>query len=233
MAGRPLGRGAARPARRGVSQAALDRANATFWNHVCGTALAQRLGNPSIEEFDRAYLELYPWLKETIWEVVAPGDTVLEVGPGYGTVARLVCARIADLAGGAYWAIDIAPKVIAHTLEHTCGGALVGNVLELERFFSARLFDVVIAIGCLHHTGNLPLGISQIHRVLRPGGKLLAMIYGEATAGDYDMHGNLAPFTEWADRDRITELFSGFPLVQISERRPHGHTDIYVLAAKG
>ena len=211
-----------------MTQHELDEANARFWDHICGSSLADRLRDPTITSFDEAYLALYPWLEPTIKQLVRAGDRVLEIGPGYGTVGRLIIA-----ADCWYWAIDIAPNVIEHTLRHTAANAIVGNVLELEQHFDSESFDVVIAIGCLHHTGNLPLALEQIHRVLKPGGKTLVMIYGDGDVVDYDNDGNPAPFTEWVPAAAIPELFSDFPYVQITERRPHDHTDVYVLAIKG
>ena len=38
-------------------------------------------------------------------------------------------------------------------------------------------FDAVVTIGCLHHTGNLKKGISEVHRVLRQGGSATIMVY--------------------------------------------------------
>ena len=38
-------------------------------------------------------------------------------------------------------------------------------------------FDFIVAIGCLHHTGDLPRAILECHRILRPGGRLVFMVY--------------------------------------------------------
>jgi SAM-dependent methyltransferase len=35
----------------------------------------------------------------------------------------------------------------------------------------------VYTIGCLHHTGDLALAVKEVHRVLRPGGKAIVMLY--------------------------------------------------------
>jgi ubiquinone/menaquinone biosynthesis C-methylase UbiE len=47
----------------------------------------------------------------------------------------------------------------------------------LDLPFADCRFDSVIAIGSLHHTGNLQLGISEAGRVLKPGGALILMVY--------------------------------------------------------
>ena len=46
----------------------------------------------------------------------------------------------------------------------------------LENPFDDGTFDYVVAIGCLHHAGDLKRAIAGCHRVLRPGGKLVMMV---------------------------------------------------------
>lgn len=212
-----------------MEQQELNEANSVFWDHVCGSTLADRMRDPTVADVDEKYLSLYPWLEDTVASVVSAGDRVLEIGPGYGTVGRLI-----RHAGGRYTAVDIAPNVIAHSRQHTGGDARLGNVLELHKLFDPwETFDVAVAIGCLHHTGDLPLGLAQLHRILRPGGTLLAMVYGDANTVDRDRQGNDAPFTEWVAAGDIPAVFSEFTLVEVRLRHSlRRHTDIYVTATK-
>jgi SAM-dependent methyltransferase len=55
------------------------------------------------------------------------------------------------------------------------GSARQGSALEIPH--PDGFFDVVVSIGCLHHTGNLAAAIGEVHRVLRPGGEALVMVY--------------------------------------------------------
>ena len=50
-----------------------------------------------------------------------------------------------------------------------------GSILATD--FPDQSFDFVVAIGCLHHTGDLPRSLLECHRILRPGGKLVFMVY--------------------------------------------------------
>ena len=43
--------------------------------------------------------------------------------------------------------------------------------------FADNSFDIVYSYGVLHHTPNTKRAISEVHRVLRPGGTALIMIY--------------------------------------------------------
>jgi SAM-dependent methyltransferase len=165
----------------------LDTANADFWDELCGTNLARELGlsdaSPaSLERFDRAYFDLYPYLAGYLRAPETAGRRVLEVGLGYGTVAELL-AR----AGADYHGLDIAggPVAMARArLERVAGarpeGVQQGSALELP--FPDASFDRVVSIGCLHHTGDLGRAVAEVRRVLRPGGELLLMVYNRHSA---------------------------------------------------
>jgi SAM-dependent methyltransferase len=55
------------------------------------------------------------------------------------------------------------------------GRARQGTILATD--FADRSFDFVVAIGCLHHTGDLLRSLLECRRLLRPGGKLVFMVY--------------------------------------------------------
>jgi SAM-dependent methyltransferase len=169
------------------AQAGIDVANAGFWDELCGTNLARELGltdaSPaSLERFDRAYFELYPYLAGYVRAPEARGRRVLEIGLGYGSVAELL-AR----AGADYHGIDIAAGPVAMArarLERVPGArpeqVQQGSALALP--FPGAAFDRVVSIGCLHHTGDLARAVAEARRVLRPGGELLLMVYNRRSA---------------------------------------------------
>lgn len=154
--------------------------NASFWNELCGTGFAKSLGvtddSPaSLKRFDDWYFAFYPYLFVHIPFEDMKDKDVLEIGLGYGTVSQ----RIAE-AGARYHGLDIAsgPVWMAnHRLKQAglSGQAKQGSILEAD--FADDSFDMVVAIGCLHHTGDLRRAIEQCHRILRPGGKLVFMVY--------------------------------------------------------
>ena len=43
------------------------------------------------------------------------------------------------------------------------------------------MFDHVVSIGCLHHTGDLAGALQEVHRVLKPGGQTTIMVYSAAS----------------------------------------------------
>lgn len=161
---------------------AVDRANREFWNELCGTSLARSLGirdhsTASLKRFDEAYLGLYPYLLDHVPPARLAGQTVLEVGLGYGTLGQ----KLAE-AGARYVGLDLAPgpvAMMAHRLEmHGLPGqAIRGSVLECPLRSSS--IDHVVAIGCFHHTGNVQRAFDETLRVLRPGGTATLMLYNQ------------------------------------------------------
>ena len=78
-----------------------DRANADFWNELCGTNFARELGITdhslrSLKLFDQAYLEFYPYLLKHVNLARMSGRKVLEVGLGYGTLGQKI-SRLAQI----------------------------------------------------------------------------------------------------------------------------------------
>lgn len=154
--------------------------NAAFWNEPCGSHAARMLGvtdasTESLRKFDEWYLDFYPYLNSYIPFTDLKGKDVLEVGLGYGTVSQKLAESACNYVG-----LDIAMgpvKLVNHRLEqnHLVGHAACGNILEPA--FSKESFDFIIAIGCLHHTGNLRGAIKQCFELLRKGGTLVLMVY--------------------------------------------------------
>jgi ubiquinone/menaquinone biosynthesis C-methylase UbiE len=165
-----------------VSQEEIDQKNKSFWNELCGTQLAKELGvvdaSPeSLAKFDDFYLDYYPYLAKYLHLDQIKGKNVLEVGLGYGTVSQLLAS-----AGANYHGLDIAANAVAmaqHRLEQNkkSGDVRVGSMIECP--FEDNYFDYVVSIGCFHHTGDLQACIDQTHRILKPGGKAIIMVYNK------------------------------------------------------
>ena len=163
-----------------MSQEHVSTKNAEFWNELCGSHLAKSLGitdssKESLKKFDDWYFDFYPYLFDHIPFERLKNRDVLEIGLGYGTVSQ----RLAE-AGARYTGLDIAAgpvSMVNHRLAQAGlpGSAIQGSILAPE--FSPASFDSIVAIGCLHHTGNLKLAIEQCWSLLRPGGSLIFMVY--------------------------------------------------------
>jgi SAM-dependent methyltransferase len=155
-------------------------ANASYWNELCGSTLARHLGitdhSPeSLARYDRWYFKFYRYLLPFLRLESLASKRVLEVGLGYGSLSQ----KIAE-AGAIYTGLDIAAGpviMVNHRLAQTGlpGWAVQGSVLECP--FPDQSFDCAVAIGSLHHTGNLALALRELHRCLVPNGQLIFMVY--------------------------------------------------------
>jgi SAM-dependent methyltransferase len=102
---------------------------------------------------------------------VAP-QRVLEVGGGPGELS----ARIAAGLGCEVVMLDVAPRMVE--LAQARGvDARLGDVQELP--FPDGSFDCAVAAWMLFHVPDLDRGLAELARVLRPGGRLVAVTNAE------------------------------------------------------
>jgi len=165
-----------------MAQSEIDTKNAEFWNELCGSNMARSLGitdhaPDSLRRFDDAYMKMYPYLAPYVMNEDLNGEKVLEIGVGYGTLGQLIASR-----GCQFYGLDIAAAPVAimryrlALLGVDCEDRVQqGSTLDLP--YSDAFFDYVYSIGCLHHTGNLAKAVSEVYRVLVPGGKAIVMLY--------------------------------------------------------
>ncbi len=226
----------------------VDDRNAAFWDELCGTQLARQLGitgnePDDLRRFDDAYMSFYPYLPGYLDRVSTPGSRVLEIGLGYGTVGQLLAERGVD-----YHGLDIAPgpvRLMQHRLallDRDPANVTDGSASAIPH--EDESFDAVVSIGCLHHTGDLAGGVAEIHRVLRPAGTALVMVYNrhsfrqvvhipalrllsrlraarpvtaEAVRAMYDASsaGEAAPHTDFVSLREARSLFSRFAQTRI------------------
>jgi ubiquinone/menaquinone biosynthesis C-methylase UbiE len=93
---------------------------------------------------------------------------VLEVGGGEGELAE----RIVDELGAQLVGVDQSERMVE--IQRNKGlDACVADVQELP--FGTEEFDVVLAAWMLYHVPDLDRALAEIARVLRPGGRLVAV----------------------------------------------------------
>ncbi len=113
-----------------------------------------------------------PDARELAVEAVLRGapDRVLEVGCGEGELAARLTAAVPGVV-----AVDQSPRMVELTRARGVD-ARVADVQELP--FPDDSFDAVLAAWMLYHVPDLDRGLSEIARVLRPGGHLIATTNG-------------------------------------------------------
>ena len=149
-----------------------------FWQaHPCGTKFSDaEIGTP--EFFER--VEAHRYEKE--WHIPAAADftntrglRVLEIGCGMGTDG----AQFAK-AGANYTGIDLTDAAVELARKRFQVSGLKGEfrVADAERLdFPDASFDLVYSHGVLHHTPDIEAAVREIHRVLKPGGRAMVMLY--------------------------------------------------------
>ena len=149
-----------------------------FWQaNPCGTKFAN--ASPGTRRFYEL-VEDHRYQKE--WHIPqaadfasAKGLKVLEIGCGLGTDG----AQFAK-AGADYTGIDLTDAAIELSLKRFELFDLPGKfqTADAEKLdFSNDSFDLVYSHGVLHHTPDTARAVSEIHRVLRPGGRAVVMLY--------------------------------------------------------
>ena len=97
---------------------------------------------------------------------------VLEVGCGWGEFA----ARVQRETAAKVIAVDQSARMVQLARERGID-ARVGDVQELS--FVDAAFDVEVANWMLYHVPDIDRGLSELARVLRPGGRLVAATNGQ------------------------------------------------------
>ena len=104
------------------------------------------------------------------------GEKVLEVGCGVGTDILQYAKN-----GSKVYAIDLTKNAIKTTdlnLKRLGLEAERLQVSDAENLpFDDNTFDLVFSFGVLHHTPNTLKAIEEVHRVLKPEGKAIIMLY--------------------------------------------------------
>jgi len=149
-----------------------------FWQaHPCGTKFAD--ASPGSRRFYEL-VEEHRYQKE--WHIPAAADfsnargkKVLEIGCGLGTDG----AQFA-LAGADYTGIDLTDAAVdlarrRFDLFNLPGAFRMADAENLD--FPDESFDVVYSHGVLHHTPDTVRAVQEVHRVLRPGGRAVVMLY--------------------------------------------------------
>jgi SAM-dependent methyltransferase len=124
-----------------------------------------------LEERIAAWQDLTgPNPRELALEAVAEGrpGRVLEVGCGQGWASEWIKEEL----GAEVVAVDQSERMVELTRRRGVD-ARVGDVQDLP--FEDESFDAVLAAWMLYHVPDLDSGLAELARVLRPGGRLVAV----------------------------------------------------------
>lgn len=155
-----------------------------FWQeHACGDAQVGGLGerfrgdyDNFFTNYDRFRYQNERHLPACIDALNVTGKQVLEIGLGEGSESERLIRQ------GAHWSgVDLTGESVDRVQTRLMLRKLPyeelrqGSVLDLP--FADGTFDMVFSHGVLHHVPDIKRAQTEIHRVLRPDGELVIMMY--------------------------------------------------------
>jgi SAM-dependent methyltransferase len=134
-----------------------------------------------VGEYERTAAELEPAARHVVeLAAIAPGERVLDVACGTGNAALIAAAAGAEVTG-----LDAARRLIdvarARAAAAGAGATFVaGDALDLP--FEDRSFDVVLSVFGVIFASDAERALTEVVRVLRPGGRALVSAWIPAGA---------------------------------------------------
>lgn len=147
------------------------------------------------------------------------GLKVLEIGCGLGTDGAQFAA-----AGAVYTGVDLTGAAVELArrrfgLFNLPGTFATADAEKLD--FKDESFDLVYSHGVLHHTPDTQKAINEVHRVLRPGGRAIVMLYHRDS---YNYRVNIsilrragAQLLNWESGIKLVHRLTGEPLESLRE----------------
>jgi ubiquinone/menaquinone biosynthesis C-methylase UbiE len=115
-----------------------------------------------------------------------PGERVLDLGTGTGSVALKATSSIGP--DGIVTAIDISPEMLVIARQRSASTGLADISFHLGRAeeipVPSAQFDVVLASLSLMYVIDRDTAARELARVLRPGGRLAAAVWGSPEEAD-------------------------------------------------
>jgi SAM-dependent methyltransferase len=157
---------------------------ANFWEaHPCGDRLMGGLTEAFREDY-RAFFEAYDTARyrleahipRCLDAMAVGGKRVLEIGLGQGAESEGLIRRGARWTGLDLTAESVrrvAVRLDLHDLRYD--NIWQGSATKIPALDGS--FDLVFSHGVLHHIPEIRAAQAEIHRVLQPGGRLIAMVY--------------------------------------------------------
>jgi len=223
-----------------MKEAQLKSRVQEYWNeHPCGTQFTD-LEWGSAEFFRAVEQDRYqrqPFMEAAVGFARYPARKLLEIGCGLGTDLFQFARQGARVVG-----LDLTVRGVSlarrrFRMEDVPGEFLTGDAENLP--FADGQFDVVYSFGVLHHTPDTGKAFREIHRILKPGGEAVVMLYhshsthyylgyplamlsrvrrGKRLVGRseyfrvYDGEGN--PLGKAYTRGEVRNLFRGFEILE-------------------
>ncbi len=150
------------------------------WNKTIGAQFGTR---DYFEEIDRRFFEsvrhYMPWRDRPFDNLIdfesLRNKDVLEIGVGHGSHAQLIVPFCKSFTG-----IDLTQKGSEATASRLRIFGIPARIFRMDAeklSFPDESFDFIWSWGVIHHSADPLQILRQMHRVLRPGGKVVVMVY--------------------------------------------------------
>jgi len=171
-----------------------------------------------IKKFESDDREIYTRRDEIVAALgLRPGMAVADVGAGTGLFTRLFAERVGT--AGKVYAVDIAPKFLAHIAAEAKKRRQTQVVTVLGSQNSTNLtaesVDLAFLCDVYHHLENPEKMLGSIHRVLKPEGKLVVIDFDRREGRSTDFVLNHVRASQDVFRKEIEA--NGFKLVPTRE----------------
>jgi SAM-dependent methyltransferase len=162
------------------SEIPSEQAIRDFWDaHPCGDHQVESLKadyETFFERYDRFRYKHEGHILRRLDAIDLKGKRVLEIGLGQGADSEQLIRR------GAIWSgLDLTPESVERVSTRLRLRGLPYERLEcgsaLAMPFHDNSFDMVFSHGVLHHIPDVKAAQREIARVLKPDGRLVAMLY--------------------------------------------------------
>ena len=156
---------------------------------------------------------------------LAPADHALDYGVGDGRVAALI--RTTRLTG-----VDVSQVALDRAAKRVPDAQLVLVEPDEELPFGDNGFDLVTCIETIEHVRDVQLALSEIRRVLRPGGRLALTTPASARwrilfrGVEHPFSPHLRTFTRKSLRSTLEGM--GFHIISLES----SHATLHVLAVR-
>lgn len=198
-----------------------------------GTSRQWQLARDAAERYEAVLVPaiLGPAARRLVeWAGVRPGEAVVDIGCGTGAAARL--AAVAAGASGRLAGVDVNGGMIdvARSLPPVQGAAIHWVEAGVHALpFPDGGFDLALCAQTLQFVEDRPSALAEVHRILRPGGRVVVSLWCDIEANPYfhvltraiarhigpDTAGGLLAAFGLSDPHRIRTLLAGAGFVDV------------------
>ncbi|WP_417517194.1 class I SAM-dependent methyltransferase [Minwuia sp.] len=155
---------------------------ASFWEtHPCGDQQVGGLKDDYLDFFNR--YDRFRYQKEghilgCLDAIDWQDRDVLEIGLGQGADSEQIIKR-----GGNWSGLDLTNEAVERTATRMAlrgleyGAVKQGSILDAP--YDDNSFDIIFSHGVLHHVPEIETAERELHRLIRPDGELIIMMYAK------------------------------------------------------